>query len=260
MKKIVSVILLIFMFSASITYANNFYVSDNANILSEDTEDFICTHSELLCEKTGAQIAFVSVDNMNGENEREYAISVARKMKLGNDTNNGVLIFFALSERKIDVEIGYGLEGAIPDSKAGRLIDTYAISYLKENDFDSGILNLYKAILKEVYAEYNLEFDENLSPVSSDDENDISSVVCMILFLIAVAVVIIISKILSDKNNRNGKNNGGGQNYRKGYGRGFFGGYYTGQTFGKGNSHGGFGSGSRGGGGSFGGGGSSRGF
>ncbi len=57
-------------------------------------------------------------DTINGENERDYAINLAESWKIGgSDEDNGVLILLALTERKIDVEVGYGLEGVLPDSK-----------------------------------------------------------------------------------------------------------------------------------------------
>lgn len=238
---------------------DEFYVSDGANVLSEETKKFILSYSNDLCLKTQAQIVVVSVKDMGGKNERDYAIELARSLKIGGKDDNGILIFLALSERKIDVEVGYGLEGAIPDSKAGRLIDNYALPYFKEDDFDNGILNLYKSILKEVYSEYDLEVPEEVASGLEQNASDEVSLGVIIIFLILIAVTVIIMIIFFSGSGKNGQDNNHGDSVG-----GFLGGYYAGSRFGSGKSSGNFGSGgfgsSRGGGGSFGGGGASRGF
>ncbi|MBE7026732.1 MAG: TPM domain-containing protein [Ruminococcaceae bacterium] len=253
MKKfIISVVILLLCFS-TIAFAalpeatTQFYAADYAGILSTQTEQFIVEQSNALCKSTQAQIVVATVKNLEGKNEREYGIELARKWQIGGEDDNGVLILVALKERKIDVEVGYGLEGALNDSKVGRLIDTYALEYLKNNDFDSGILNLYKAILEQVYTEYGLEVPENVAPVEAQEDVDGVGITMSIIFMI----LIIMSLTGSSRGGRGG-----------GSGGAFLGGYLLGRgSGGFGGGRGGFGGGGfSGGGGSFGGGGSSRGF
>ena len=232
---------------------NLFYVADYADLLTDSTEQFIVSHSNALCTATQSQIVVATVNNMGGQNEREYGISLAREWQIGGKENNGVLILVALDERKINIEVGYGLEGALNDSKVGRYIDMYAMSYLQENDFDNGILNLYKVILNEVYKEYGLEVPENVAPVeygNKEDDGDIGSIIITTLLLI-----FIIGSVFGSS-----KKGGGGNTGTGGSGGAFLGGYLLGGGMShRGSGGGGFG-GFRGGGGSFGGGGSSRGF
>ncbi len=254
MKKfIISVVILLLCFStiafAALPEATTlFYAADYANILSDDTESFIIEQSNALCKSTQAQIVVATVENMEGKNEREYGIELARKWQIGGEDDNGVLILVALEERKIDVEVGYGLEGALNDSKVGRLIDTYALEYLKNNDFDSGILNLYKAVLQQVYTEYGLEVPENVEPVGAQ-EDDVDAVG----MIISIVFMLLIILSLTGGSSRGGRGGSGGA---------FLGGYLLGRgSGGFGGGRGGFGGGGfSGGGGSFGGGGSSRGF
>ena len=188
MKKIIlSVVIVLLCFNTLVFAAlpeatTLFYAADYANLLSNDTERFIIEQSNALCQATKAQIVVATVDNMDGKNEREYGIELARTWQIGGEDDNGVLILVALEERKIDVEVGYGLEGALNDSKVGRFIDTYALEYLKNNDFDAGILNLYKAVLEQVYTEYGLEVPENVAPIeATEDEDDIVSIIIAIM-------------------------------------------------------------------------------
>ncbi len=257
MKKIVifavSVILIL---SCVCAYADmpsptdEFYAADYANILSDETENYIISQSKALYDQTGAQIVAATVESLDGKDVREYAIELGRGWKIGSEKNNGVLILLSLGERQIDVEGGYGLEGAIPDSKSGRLIDNYAVPYLKDDNFDEGILNLYKAIVGEVCAEYGIEVPDGSKPAEQTDDGEdvnVGFIIVALFFIVIICIAVI------KKGGGNGGNGGGGRFYGGPHAGGGFGG------FSGGSSGGGFG-GNRGGGGSFGGGGSSRGF
>lgn len=229
--------------------SDRFYVNDFADILSTSTEDYIFNHSATLDDQTTAQLVVVTVPSLEGEDLEQYSLNLAREWGIGSEeTNNGLLILLALEERQLRVEVGYGLEGKVNDGKAGRLMDEYAIPYLKEDEFDEGILNLYKALLSEVYSEYGLEVPEGVqaSAPAVQQESGTS--------LLPVIMVILLIVLFSIGGRRGGGHfffipffRGGGR------GGGFGGGFGGGGGFGSG---GGF----SGGGGSFGGGGSSRGF
>ena len=121
---------------------DRFYVNDFADILSDETEQFIFENSEKLEEATTAQIVVVTVQNLDGKGIEEYATGLFREYGIGDDEkNNGLLLLLALEERQFRVEVGYGLEGCLPDAKTGRFQDDYMIPYFKENDFDAGMLN-----------------------------------------------------------------------------------------------------------------------
>lgn len=151
-------VLLVFLSLCSLAPTSQFYVNDYAGVLSQDTTSIIMGQSPSLEQQTGAQIVVVTVNSLDGKSVEEYAMEVAEGWGVGDqDQDNGVLILLAVEDRKIRVEVGWGLEGALPDSKAGRLMDEYAIPYLKDNDFDTGIRELYKAVLSVVMEEYGLE-------------------------------------------------------------------------------------------------------
>ncbi len=258
-KILVACIFLLFIFMGSVFALPNLtergYVNDFANVLNEETENYICYQGMALEEKTGAQVVVATVESLEGKDINEYSIELARYWQLGNkDKNNGLLILLAPNERKIKVEVGYGLEGKINDGKAGGFIDDYAVPYLKNNDWNGGIKSLYTIILKEVYEEYNIEIPSDVdSFISSENEkfnyyNDTSTMESFIGFVPIIVIVLIL--ILSTRNKRGGGNSGGhsGTWYGGGFGYGGFGS--------SGSSGGGF----SGGGGSFGGGGASRGF
>ena len=130
---------------------SEFYVNDYADILSDETEEYIVNHSNALNEKTKAQIVVVTVDNLGGRDIESYATELFRKFGIGDkNENNGLLLLLAKDERKFRVEVGYGLEGTLTDGKTGRIQDDYMVPYFKNNNWQDGIKNGYNAVLEEV--------------------------------------------------------------------------------------------------------------
>ena len=103
---------------------SEFYVNDYADILDDETEEYIVSHSKYLESKTGAQIVVVTVKNLEGKDLESYATELFRKFGIGDkDKNNGLLLLLALEERKFRVEVGYGLEERLTDGLTGRYQD-----------------------------------------------------------------------------------------------------------------------------------------
>lgn len=233
--------------TAAVVQPNDyFYVEDYASVLSMKTTGFMVEHSAALAEQTGAQIVVVTVKSLEGRDVMDYGLEILRNWGVGSEKNNGVVILVSTGDRKIGINVGYGLEGALNDSKVGRLIDTCAVPSLKEDDYDTGLYNLYNAVLFEVYSEYGLEVPENVKSLSEYESEANGSARGKEAAMIIAVIVLVVLLTINNKN-RPGSGGGGGY-YRR---RGFYGGY--------GNFGGGFG-GFRGGGGSGGGGGASRGF
>ncbi len=178
-KKIFKIIMLIFCILA-FYYTNvqavvdptpDFYVNDYANVLSENTKEYIMNTNVELESKTKAQIVVVTVKSLEGKSVEEYATEVFRKFGIGDKTkNNGVLFLVSTGDRRLRIEVGYGLEGAIPDGKAGRIRDNYITPYLKNDNYDEGIKNGYNAILEEVCKEYNVEITGAIKAVRSSSK------------------------------------------------------------------------------------------
>ncbi len=132
--------------NAIVSPTKEFYVNDYANILSSETEKYIIDKSSQLANVDGTQIVVVTVNNLDGDTIENYANTLFRNFGIGDKTkNNGLLLLLALEERQFRVEVGYGLEGILPDGKTGRFQDTYIIPYLKNNKWDEGIKNGYDA-------------------------------------------------------------------------------------------------------------------
>lgn len=262
MKKLINIItaaLAVCIFILPLSAANKypkptsqFFVNDFAEVIEQSAEDEIYSKGAALQEKTTAQVVVVTVDTLDGEDPADYALELGREWGVGQkEEDNGVVILLAKTERQIYIAVGYGLEGALPDSKTGRIIDIYGLDYLKNNDFSNGLLEIFKAVVNEVYIEYGEEPEEGYTAIEDTNEETLEEYGARVLvsWVIMIAVVILFILIFGRRR------------------RGFFwfggpGGFGGGSGFGgfSGGSGGSFGGGFSGGGGSFGGGGAGRGF
>lgn len=141
------------------------YVQDYAKVLSSDTIARINSISQSLAGKTKAQVVVVTIPTLNGASIEDYALTMLRQWGIGDkQLNNGVLLLVAVNDRQSRIEVGYGLEGALPDAKTGRIQDQYMIPYFKQGDYNNGILNGYLALAGEVAKEYNLQLNTDVKP------------------------------------------------------------------------------------------------
>ncbi|HBC93101.1 MAG TPA: methanol dehydrogenase, partial [Pelotomaculum sp.] len=110
--------------------SNQFYVLDQANVLDNSTEQTIVQTSAALAQKTKAQIVVVTINSLNETTPEEYALAILREWGIGDQSlNNGLLILVSPVEGVARIEVGYGLEGVLPDAKTGQIQDTYMLPY-----------------------------------------------------------------------------------------------------------------------------------
>jgi uncharacterized protein len=187
-------------------------------------------------------VAVVIVESLNGYSANEYATALGRKWGVGGkDRNNGVVILISIEPGNRDayIAVGYGLEGAIPDIIAKRIVDAHLIPNLKEGDHFRALDETTNAIIKAAAGEYKAPEGYGSGRGGGID---IGAIVMLIIF-----IIIIISSI--------SRGRGGGYASRRGY-RGWWGpttwgggGWSGGGSSGGGGGFGGFGGGSFGGGG-----------
>lgn len=146
-----------------------FYVNDYADVLSDETESYILSTAVQLKNETTAQVCVLTIDSLDGEDISEYSVDVIRQWGIGDkEKDNGVLIVLSVYDREMWIATGYGVEGTLTDTRLGQFRDTYAKPYYANDDFDTGTLELFNAIVNELRVEeYGLEglegFNENQS-------------------------------------------------------------------------------------------------
>ena len=120
-------------FAFEVPQAPTGYVNDYANVLSTDTKTSLEQELKAFAT-TSSEVAVVTVPDMGGDYVEHYALSVAEKWGVGGkEKDNGVLLFLSIEERAVRIEVGYGLEGALPDSVANRIIQNEMIPLLLDS-------------------------------------------------------------------------------------------------------------------------------
>ncbi len=131
--------------------AYNGFVNDYAHLLSPEGK--VKLEQELVDyeKSTGNEIAIVTIDTFGSQSPQEYGIGLMDTWKVGKkDKDNGVIFIIGKKDRKIRIEVGYGLEGSLTDGGAGSIIRDVVAPRFRENNFEQGIFDGTHAIIKEI--------------------------------------------------------------------------------------------------------------
>lgn len=222
-------------------------VVDNANLLDGYDAQQLENKLVALDDSTSNQVVVVTVNSLNDQDIQDVATATFRDWGIGNKkTNNGVLLLISTGDRKIRIEVGYGLEGAIPDVVASDIIANDLTPAFKQGNYYSGINKAVDDIAKAAVGEYKVRRTQK-----NANGDSLSSLVYFFIILAFIIFVLV-------------RRGGGG----KGGGGGFIGPFILGNILGNmggrggtsdwgggfgGGGFGGFGGGSSGGGGASGG-------
>ena len=224
-------------------------VNDFAGVLSPATITQLKEMCRQVLEKAQASVVVVTVKSTDGEDIFNYSVDLYQKWGIGQKgKDRGVLILFAVQDRKYYINVGYGLEGILPDGKVGGF-GREAIPYLKRGDYDGAVSLLTSRIVdviaKDAGVEITTSQPRRIEPLESRPQprqvelsaGKILAIIALIIFVLAVPPLrrLLFYMFLFG---------GGGGNYRGGGGWGGGGGFGGG-----GGGFGGFGGGSTGGGG-----------
>lgn len=244
--KIILLLIAVFVSSAysqiSIPVLKN-YANDQTSSLNSSELYTLESKLKSFDDSTSNQVVFFMMNTLDGYPLESFCYETAAKNQIGSKKNsNGVLFFVAKEDRKMRIEVGYGLEGALPDALTSSILRNEVRPYFKSGDYYAGVNAGLEAIILATKGEYKGE------PKSKGKGTGIPFIFIIIIFIIIAAL-----------GSKGGKGGGGGllpllilSSMGGSRGRGGFGG---GSSWG-GSGGGGFG-GFSGGGGSFGGGGSS---
>lgn len=117
------------------------WVLDQAGLIDDATEAAINARVDSLEARCGAQLAVATVDTTDALTPRDFATELFRLWGVGQrSADNGVLVLVVARPHRIEVETGYGAEGALPDGKVGGILDDVVIPRFKEDDYGGGVL------------------------------------------------------------------------------------------------------------------------
>jgi uncharacterized protein len=132
-------------------------VTDVAGVLTPEQKQALENKLVAIDDSSSNQIAVVIIPSLDGYPKEEYATKLFRDWGIGNKkTNNGVLLLIAVNDRQIRIEVGYGLEGAIPDITALNIIDNDIKPAFKAGNYYEGIDQATDNIAKAAVGEYKV--------------------------------------------------------------------------------------------------------
>lgn len=131
------------------------YTVDLANVIDAETETKLNGYLQELERKTTAQFVILTVESLAGESIEAFALKVAHdKWRLGRKgQDNGLLLLVAVRDRKYRIEVGYGLEGTLPDSFVGSIGREVLVPHFKKGDYAGGIFRAAVTLAAEIAKE-----------------------------------------------------------------------------------------------------------
>jgi uncharacterized protein len=159
-------------------------VNDFTNTLSAEQVQALESKLKDYDDSTSNQVAVVIVNSTGNYEIQEYALAILRGWGVGNkENNNGIVLLVAKDDRHVRIEVGYGLEGAVPDVIAKRIIDNEITPQFKEGNYYRGIEQGTNAIIQAAVGEYtapdNYGSKKNKGP-------SISTIIFIIIFLFII--------------------------------------------------------------------------
>lgn len=215
MKRLVAILLVLL---SVVTYGQNIddiiknkptkLVNDHAGVLDPGSVQQLESKLVAYDDSTSTQIAIVLVKTLGDRPIEETALAIYRSWGIGNKkTNNGVLILAAINDRQIHIEVGYGLEGAIPDITANQIIRDDIGPNFRTGDYYEGLDKATQSLIKAARGEYKPPQGYGKRKSKSKGIGNI----------IGGIVIIIIIAIFAGRG-RGGGGGGGGYMSRRGYG------------------------------------------
>ena len=172
------------------------YVIDLAGIIDEQAKRQLDSYLRELEQKTTAQMVVLTVNSLEGESIDGFSIKTVEKWKLGQKgKDNGVLFLVALKDRRYRFEIGYGLEGILPDSLVGSIGREFIAPNFRKGNFGAGITNATLAVIRTLAGHEGVEITGMPAAGAAHTGGrgrEIGLPEMLLLGVLAVAVVILV--------------------------------------------------------------------
>ncbi len=131
------------------------YVTDRAEFLSPSAKAGLETTLRVFDEKTSNQVVVATFPSLEGDSLEDFSMRLAEAWKAGQKKkDNGVIFLIFRNDRKMRIEVGYGLEGVLTDALAGQIISQVVAPYFRKGDYSGGILAGTDAIMKATQGEF----------------------------------------------------------------------------------------------------------
>jgi uncharacterized protein len=161
-------------------------VVDLAHILPKPTVESLEARLAAHETQSSNQAAVLIVPSLEGDSIEEFSHRVATTWKLGQKgTDNGVLLLVAIGERKVRIEVGYGLEGVLTDARSAQIIRNEIVPRFRAGDMPGGVAEGVSAILKTIQGSYQA----SEQPTSQHDDDLVGQVVVAVMVGLVVGLI-----------------------------------------------------------------------
>lgn len=144
------------------------YVSDFAHVLSASDVNALESKLSVLDRTTGSQVAVVTVPTLGGDTVEGYAKDLFQEWRIGGkERDSGLLILVATGDRKVRIEVGYGLEGDVTDLQSGRIVRDVMAPAFAKGDYAGGISGAVDAVSALIIAAHDGSGQPTKAPVQS---------------------------------------------------------------------------------------------
>jgi len=168
-------------------------VNDYAHVIPPDVKSRMENLSREVLEKTGTAIVVAVIPSVGEDDVREYTNELYRKWGIGEKgKDKGVLIFLAMKEKRIRIEIGYGVEGILPDGLVGEILDENFMPAARTGDYAAGLYNTQAAVAAVIAKDAHVTLSGS-PPVElprTKKEKSRVNIVTVILMVVAFIVLI----------------------------------------------------------------------
>jgi uncharacterized protein len=200
-------------------------IVDQANVISADAKSTIEPKLADLEAKSGIQLVVATVNSLEGQEIEPYANALFRNWKLGEKTkNNGVLLLVAPNEKRVRIEVGYGLEGTLTDALSKVIITNAITPRFKTGDFSGGISRGVDDIITVLTTDSSewekrpsLRLDSQPAP-ANDPFNWVLALIAVVVIILLIVSPgfrwfffnVVINILLSSGSSSGGSSGGGG--------------------------------------------------
>ena len=223
------------------------FVNDLAGVMDPQTKSQLENYLSSFNRQTGVEVAIATLPSLDGRTVEDVAVQLFKEWGVGKKgKDNGILFLVAPAERKMRIEVGYGLEGAINDATAGRILDGEVLPRFRAGEMAGGIAAGAVAIVSTIVEREKLTFDSSaaaaglpLEPAVNGNEDGPPATAIKILVLFAMIFVFIRHPwLFLFFLTSSGRGGGSGGGFGGGVGGGGFGGFGGGMSGGGGASRG----------------------
>jgi len=162
-------------------------VNDLARLLSHEQSTRLEEQLTRFEQQTGHQIAVLTIPSLEGDALEDFSIRVAEAWKIGQKGfDNGAILLIVRDDRKLRIEVGYGLEGVLPDAIASRIIREIIVPRFRENDFAGGMESGISAMMQVTRGE---SLPEPSHKSKRAPHSDSFSMISLLLFVALIALL-----------------------------------------------------------------------